>query len=241
MNNKWFTLIELLIVITISVILISIWFSKMWNFFSYENTISNVDNINKNFLKNKISSNYTSSEKIFYFSKNLPQFYYVYNNTYDKEKDFYIMSWVLNDNNLSLFIASDTILNQTWILNIENDNSVIKEELFFNSSWVTNRVVNIDIENINDYYLYFQDINNFNLTWKINIFQNSNDNSLFINRLIWTNFYNKELFLDYVKIINKKNWKNIINWFLNDKLYKIKNIKIIFKDLSNNSSFLEFY
>lgn len=240
MNKKWFTLIELVIVLTIMVILIWIWFSKMWNFFSYENTISNVDNINKNFLKNKISSNYTSSEKIFYFNKNLPAFYYIYDNSYNKDKDFYISSWVLNNNILTLNISSDNILSQTWILNIENENWLTKKELFFNSSWNTTSV-DLDIKDINQNFLYFQDVNNYILSWKINIFQNSLDNSLFINRLIWKNFYNKELFLDYVKIINKKNWKNIINWYLNNKLYQIKNLKIVFKDKNNNSSYLEFY
>lgn len=241
MNKKWFSIVELVIVLTIWVILVGIWFSKMWDFFSYQNTISNIDNIYKNFLKNKISANYTGVERIFYFHKSSPQFYYVYDNTYNKTQDFYISSWTLNlkEDVVSLFLASENIVSQTWIINIQKKDDIIKRTIYFSSSWSTSS--SVDINNISDYEIFIEDIKGYILTWKINIFRNSSDNNLFLTNLIWENDYSTTLFLDYIKIILQKNGKNIIYWYVNNNKYKLKKVQVVFKDSLNNTSYLEFH
>lgn len=240
LNKKGFSLVELVIVLTIVVIMISFWFSKMTTFFSYENTVSNTDNINKNFLKNKILSNYNNENKEIYFSKSMSWIYTIYENPFLKNNNINVLTWIILENDINISLYSDNILSQTWYIIVDDWDEISKNITYFNSSWVTNISLNINKNQISNKSIYIKDLNELNISWKLNIFKNSNDNSLNLNSIIWLNYSNNEIKFDSVKIILDKNWKNIIKWIINNKSYLLKSVKISFVDKSNNKTFLEF-
>lgn len=238
LNKKGFTLVEIIITITIATILIGFWASKLNLFFQKEKTFSNIDWIYRNVLKQKIDLNLNKNSWYIFFNNDVKNFYSFYSDPYKKNKSFYINSWeILDKKYLNVSFFSPYFLDFTWKLVIENNNEKVEEEIIFDSLGKSN-IFTIELGKIENMLLYITKDSNI-LTWNLQIINNSWDNSLSILNIYWIDYSNKELQLKNIEIVNN-NWI-FKNYSLeNNKKIQIKEFKITFWDKDKNSAFLSF-
>jgi hypothetical protein len=238
---KWFTLVELLVVLTIVIILLAFWFSKLSNFSTSEATLSNIEGIKRNILNFKILSNLNDWQDELYFNRSFPLYYFEYYNRFNKTNSFYISSGSFLDNKLKFNISSFDILSSSWFLIIDDSKDVIEKDIYFNSSGTVNNTFEFDISKINNISIYVKNNTGKIITWNIKIYKNSIDDKLSINSIVGDDFYNSQSNFNIVKIISKKGSKNEIYGF--NSLWEkrqLKKVYISYLDFYNNKWSLDF-
>lgn len=237
---RWFTLLELIIVITIVMIILSFWFINISNYLWNDDTLRNIEEINNNIINERIFSNFNNSKNVIYFSNSINWFYYVYNDNYWYNNDFYIKSWsILNDYTLEFYLSSDTILSKNLNLIIDNWFEIISKNIDFDSLWNTNLSNYIENKDIDNYKIYLKDNDWKKVTWNIKLISFSKKNDLFLNKIIWTNFSNFEIYYDSLEILSLNNWKTLIYWINNNLKQSLIKSRLIFIDKKNNIWFFD--
>ncbi len=237
--KKWFTIVELIVVITIIVFLIWFWFMKISDFFSYNDTLTNIDKINKTIIDNKISSNFYNIQNIIYFDKQFNWFYYLYNDSFENNNSFFINSMYLENNSVYFNLSSDNIFSSNKNIVLDNWDEIKIENVLFNWSWSTDKILSINKEKIDSTFIYIKDLNGSIITWNIKIVSNSYKNDLILSNIIWINFANLEEKYDKLEIINWKNWKSLIYWFNSNIKNQVKKAKLSFIDKKDNFWYLD--
>lgn len=238
-NYKWFTFVEIIVVLIIMVLIMWFWFSKISDFFWYDDTLNNIEEINRNIIENKINSNFNNSKNIIYFNKKFDWFYSIYNEDFEKENNFFINSGSLDKETLNLNFSSDNIISKNQNIIVEDWKNIIWNNIYFNADWTSNEIISIEFKRIYDNKIYIKDNGGGIITWFIKIIPNSYKNDLVLSRIIWTNFSNNELDYDMLKIINWKNGKSIIYWYKNNEISQLIKVRLSFVDSRENFWYLD--
>lgn len=216
-NILWFTLIELLFVISIISTLTIVWFSSFWKTFENSNFKNKSDLLFKEIksLDSNIWNKISDYDLFLFWWKN---YYYYYENSLYKNK---LQSLEINWN--KWILSTNDYLNNEMILKVYENNKLITNK-FLSSTW--------------SYEFFIDNSKNKKILWLINDEVLNSVNIIFFDYIYdqgldykIDKIYTDNQTLTWIIISNYIWWKKVykdLNWIIIDK-----KIKIDFSDTRN--------